>query len=594
MKRKERKRALLAGLLAGVLLCLAGCGSHVDWTGITPPDNILPSHDVREESKKDMECVLYFDNTQSMSGFVRAENSDFIRATDSVCELMSTWKGGRSFWYIDRDGTTYLNWQLFPTGGLKFKEAYKHPNPQDKNCFYTYYKGAFAKGMGPLQLLFPEQAPAGGPIVDFSKLNIFITDMAEQNKENMDLAKNLQEIVKGYDNHSVTLFAVRSNFTGQASVANSGSVGADSGSNMVSSSFHQTKLPFYIIIIGPTEDALKFSHDLREYFLEPKKMDYHYAAFLSNGGLQEVKPEQITVARTVGAAGIELEALLKGELTVNNSNETVQLTQKYRSDLYAAAADRREQTALYFDLAQQRKDLTQALTTIYIPLPARLDPQGNGQGVIQTIYKDLTASGAGIACGITDAQNKTREQISLLHSSAARTVPAAATSSSGGTSVPPAQAQFLWVVTESEKLKQYIGVSTEVLQSGTVVRRITGDSAAPLAKQTAYEVKSENGVLQVQLRLRSIEALRQLSNKGYISVHLPITAVMNISQDVPLWVKEWTYYAAESTDPNDKFLKTEGLDSFFHVMHNSFGDAQSLPEHRKVILELAIDIRIGA
>jgi len=540
-----------------------------------------------------MECVLYFDNTQSMSGFVRAENSDFIRTTDSVYELMSTWTGGRSFWYIDRVGAN-LGWKQFSTGEAKFKEAYKHPNPGDKNCFYTYNKGSFVKGMGPLQLLFPEQDPANKSIVDFSKLNIFITDMAEQNKENMDLAKNLQEIVRGYKNHSVVLFAARSNFTGQASVADSGSVGEDSGSNMVSSSFRQARLPFYIIIIGPTEDTLKFSHDLRKYFLEPKNIEHHYAAFLSNGGLQEVKLEQIDVARTVGIAGLELEALLKGELTVTNSNETFQLAQKYKSDIYPpATVDSREQNALYFDLTQQKKDLTQALATLYISLPSLLDPEGNGQSTLPTVYKDLGAGGAGIACGVTDTQGKPQEQVFLLYSSAPRAAPTSATSPTSDTSAPPAQVQNQWAMSERDKQNQYISVNTEVLRHGVTVPRISGDSTAPLAKQAAYEVKSANGALQLQLRLRSIEALRQISNKGYISVRLPVTAVMDIPQNIPLWVKEWTYYANESTNPNDKFLKTEGLDSFFHVMHNSFGDAQSLPEHRKVILDLAIDIRLS-
>ena len=611
-------QALLASLLTGLIVLLAGCGNQLASVSIHVP--VFPDEEKPEESKSDMECVLYFDNTQSMAGFVRAANSDFIRSTDSIYELMTTWTGGRSFWHLDKVAVkdeegqvmldqygqpiTALNWKKLPLQE-KFKEAYKHPNSTDDKCFYTYNRGSFASGMGPLQLLFPETPSQNTAKVDFSKVNIFITDMAEQNKECMDLAKNLQEVVKGYENHSVTLFALKSNFTGRASVADSGTVDPKGGPNMVSEYFTNEELPFYIIVIGPTQDALKFSYNLRTSFFDAKKIPYHYTAFLSNGGLQMVSADEIKVARMVGLAGDELTALSKGRLTANNSNETIQLTKRDRSFLYPNdTTSKRDQTALYFTLDQQKKDLHQAVLNIYFPLPSLLDPNGSGVETISATYQDFSAAGADIACGLTNAQDKPREQVVLKYSDIVKgpppedsTTSRPATTSGNSTvavtTVIAAQ-RYDWSVATPDQCRLYIETVVSVLPQGTKVPRMVAGSDVSFAKQTAYVVTSANGAVHLQLKLRNTETLRSFANNGYISVRLPVTAVMRMPQETPEWVSEWTYYASESTNPNEKFLKTEGLDSFFYVMNGTFGDAQNRPEWRKIVLDLAVDIKIGA
>ena len=620
MKRVRRLQIWLAILLVGALMFTAGCGLQ---TNGASPSGPPPFETAQKKSGVGMECVLYFDNTQSMSGFVRAQNSDFIRVTDAVYELMNSWAGGSSYCYIDkvREGQYCLDWtELHESDGVKFKEAYKHPNPSDAKCFFTYGKGYLPKGKGPLQLLFPnenfvektedaetkDKTVTVNSIVDFNKVNIFITDMAEQNKSNTVLAQNLLEVMRTYDDHSVTMYAIKSNFTGRASVTNSGTVDeSEGGSSLISGSFNNARLPFYIIIIGPTQDALKFSYDLRRYYLDMNsQIEYNYEAFLANGGLREADPKEIRVARTVGLAGSEYDALYKGDLNANNSNETVQLQTKSQVELYPEYKEQRSQTAYYFAVDQQKKNFSQAVVNLYIPLPGVLDEAGSGskKDVKPVVYQDISAEAA-YTCGFTDADEHENEQIAFKYS---RTQQPSALSANAGTTTAAQQttqvteksAENEWVQLSRDGIGQLIDVSSRVLHKGERVPRLKEASAGQENKVNipgyAYEVESPSGALQMQLKLRSIEALRQRTGNGYISIRLPVTAVVQMQQELPDWVQKWTYYSAESTEPNDKFLKTEGLDSFFYVMYGTFGEAKNLPEWRKVILDLAIDIKLDA
>lgn len=215
---------------------------------------------------------LYFDNTQSMYGYINAASNFAV-----VCgDLIETVKGYANYSMnaLVRKDNGFLGWGNVDISNFRSKD------------FYTFNKGSFnnaAGEYGPLGLLFKN---ANSP-VNFDELNVFITDLAEQQLNNKKLAQRINEVLTENDNRSAALYYINSNFSGLASVPVPSSV--VSGQVRMTDENYTGTRPFYCLIVGPTSEVVNICNVLNDSLkgsgLQSGR-DFDYLTVLSKRGLQ--------------------------------------------------------------------------------------------------------------------------------------------------------------------------------------------------------------------------------------------------------------------------------------------------------------------
>ena len=215
---------------------------------------------------------LYFDNTQSMYGYINAASNFAVACGD----LIETVKGYANYSMnaLVRKDNGFLGWGNVDISNFRSKE------------FYTFNKGSFnnaAGEYGPLGLLFKN---ANSP-VNFDELNVFITDLAEQQLNNKELAQRINEVLTENDNRSAALYYINSNFSGLASVPVPSSV--VSGQVRMTDENYTGTRPFYCLIVGPTSEVVNICNVLNDSLkgsgLQSGR-DFDYLTVLSKRGLQ--------------------------------------------------------------------------------------------------------------------------------------------------------------------------------------------------------------------------------------------------------------------------------------------------------------------
>ena len=215
---------------------------------------------------------LYFDNTQSMYGSINAASNFAVACGD----LIETVKGYANYSMnaLVRKDNGFLGWGNVDISNFRSKD------------FYTFNKGSFnnaAGEYGPLGLLFKN---ANSP-VNFDELNVFITDLAEQQLNNKELAQRINEVLTENDNRSAALYYINSNFSGLASVPVPSSV--VSGQVRMTDENYTGTRPFYCLIVGPTSEVVNICNVLNDSLkgsgLQSGR-DFDYLTVLSKRGLQ--------------------------------------------------------------------------------------------------------------------------------------------------------------------------------------------------------------------------------------------------------------------------------------------------------------------
>lgn len=215
---------------------------------------------------------LYFDNTQSMYGYINAASNFAVACGD----LIETVKGYANYSMnaLVRKDNGFLGWGNVDISNFRSKD------------FYTFNKGSFnnaAGEYGPLGLLFKN---ANSP-VNFDELNVFITDLAEQQLNNKELAQRINEVLTENDNRSAALYYINSNFSGLASVPVPSSVVCGQV-RMTDENYTGTR-PFYCLIVGPTSEVVNICNVLNDSLkgsgLQSGR-DFDYLTVLSKRGLQ--------------------------------------------------------------------------------------------------------------------------------------------------------------------------------------------------------------------------------------------------------------------------------------------------------------------
>ena len=215
---------------------------------------------------------LYFDNTQSMYGYINAASNFAVACGD----LIETVKGYANYSMnaLVRKDNGFLGCGNVDISNFRSKD------------FYTFNKGSFnnaAGEYGPLGLLFKN---ANSP-VNFDELNVFITDLAEQQLNNKELAQRINEVLTENDNRSAALYYINSNFSGLASVPVPSSV--VSGQVRMTDENYTGTRPFYCLIVGPTSEVVNICNVLNDSLkgsgLQSGR-DFDYLTVLSKRGLQ--------------------------------------------------------------------------------------------------------------------------------------------------------------------------------------------------------------------------------------------------------------------------------------------------------------------
>ena len=250
-----------------------GCGPGADSEPVSEEvialENTIKKAELPANSVK---ANLYFDNTQSMYGYINAASNFAVACGD----LIETVKGYANYSMnaLVRKDNGFLGWGNVDISNFRSKD------------FYTFNKGSFnnaAGEYGPLGLLFKN---ANSP-VNFDELNVFITDLAEQQLNNKELAQRINEVLTENDNRSAALYYINSNFSGLASVPVPSSV--VSGQVRMTDENYTGTRPFYCLIVGPTSEVVNICNVLNDSLkgsgLQSGR-DFDYLTVLSKRGLQ--------------------------------------------------------------------------------------------------------------------------------------------------------------------------------------------------------------------------------------------------------------------------------------------------------------------
>lgn len=265
-------------IMAAAIMCLF---MVVNLEGCSRPDAVPVSEEVialentikkAELPANSVKANLYFDNTQSMYGYINAASNFAVACGD----LIETVKGYANYSMnaLVRKDNGFLGWGNVDISNFRSKD------------FYTFNKGSFnnaAGEYGPLGLLFKN---ANSP-VNFDELNVFITDLAEQQLNNKELAQRINEVLTENDNRSAALYYINSNFSGLASVPVPSSV--VSGQVRMTDENYTGTRPFYCLIVGPTSEVVNICNVLNDSLkgsgLQSGR-DFDYLTVLSKRGLQ--------------------------------------------------------------------------------------------------------------------------------------------------------------------------------------------------------------------------------------------------------------------------------------------------------------------
>lgn len=273
-------------IMAAAIMCLLmvvnleRCGSGADPEPVSEDSEPVSEEVIALENtiKKaelpanSVKANLYFDNTQSMYGYINAASNFAVACGD----LIETVKGYANYSMnaLVRKDNGFLGWGNVDISNFRSKD------------FYTFNKGSFnnaAGEYGPLGLLFKN---ANSP-VNFDELNVFITDLAEQQLNNKELAQRINEVLTENDNRSAALYYINSNFSGLASVPVPSSV--VSGQVRMTDENYTGTRPFYCLIVGPTSEVVNICNVLNDSLkgsgLQSGR-DFDYLTVLSKRGLQ--------------------------------------------------------------------------------------------------------------------------------------------------------------------------------------------------------------------------------------------------------------------------------------------------------------------
>ncbi len=286
---KKMLCALLAVALSACLL-FSGCG--LGGSAVPNPPYEIPgwlaekeeNAQLREESaqkeKKEIQVDFFYDNTQSMDGYVRDTGLQYGQPDGTLVRALAALRNinreySAAVYTMQPDGSNILRWAEY-TDSL-------YDNFSQKD-FYTY-TGNLYEGQGPLRSLF-----FGEGIVNPENINVFVTDLCEQGVNNAELAHHINDTILSQEGYAAAIIAMKLDFNGVPSAPDPDTVNSMSDPNQV---VHQER-PYYIILTGPYDYLSSYLSDFQENFKEAVEgEDYFLSVYYPESGVEKVEVQDI-------------------------------------------------------------------------------------------------------------------------------------------------------------------------------------------------------------------------------------------------------------------------------------------------------------
>ncbi len=588
--KKSIVRCLLSVLLVfSVLVSLSGCnlGGKVE---LTLPQTVIDLEKKIEENSVAVgttKANLYFDNTQSMYGYICNNIESSSMFTISCRDLADVIKG-----YND-----YTINALFPNDKniLKWEsiDAYRFNGFTEKD-FYTY-KGIFNEKngeYGPLQTLLDSNTTP----VNFDELNVFITDLAEQELNNKRLAEKINDIVLEKENHSVALYCITSMYSGKASVPISG-VTEDGKADMLTQKYEGER-PFYCLIVGPTIEVVSLCDEFDETLKSSglaEGSDFNSVRILSKRGLKyspmtkgsfevdvfdnlyvdyqneyndyEMFPESLNFANT---------NLNFNTKAINYDEMFKDIKKEYPGQCYW----------LNTDLSSLDKT-TFGKASLNFILPLSNLSDGTAANMNEISYKLADAEGQFKVYGYTETEKTTTDEY--------------------GDEIT----ETVWVWEEIpyyelfEKTDPYMNLpECNPLPKGSQLYRINGydiankelndilrDEEYPVKNIGLYTVENESGVLQFKLSFNNITELEEKYKAISIAFH--VDASRQIDENVPQWILDYNLPDTETANSSLAFQKTAGLEIFYRFLIGKMSSSQERKEFESHMTKTVTDVVVN-
>lgn len=509
---------------------------------------------------------LYFDNTMSMYGYICNNTNKKSNFTIVCQELASIIKGYNEFSInaLMSNSDRLLKWKDIGASGF---EKFKTRN------FYTFSdgknKGSFDRNngeYGPLQSLFENSSD----FVNFDELNLFITDLAEQELNNKLLAQKINDIVLEKEDHSVALYCVKSNFSGYASVPASG-VTDDGTVEMINNNNFEGARPFYCIIVGPTIEVVSMCDSLDETLM--------YSGLKENSDFFSVK--------ILSKRGLQYSPITNAEVDVF-SNLFVDSNNKYHDyDQYQAGVNF-ENTNLNFNVAPVHYDLIfgedvgklNGLYYVYDVNEGSLEKSTFGNAAINLVIPLSNLSDGSVAEYVDYSLTKDMIKVYGYCEKEFETI------DENGDEV--SETQFVWEEVSAQSLFESSSPFMqepvcEFWKKGETIERVKNFASNedlkyeeyPADKLALYTVQNESGALRVRLAFDNIDLLAD--KYELITIVFSISAKKELDTHIPQWIYDFDLADSEVASPSNSNLykKTAGLDDFYKFL---IGDMSSKSE----------------
>lgn len=257
MKRTICLAILLAG---GCLLC--GCGQKREETEPT----VLPEYmQLMEEAPEPIvfsdngdhypAVSFYVDNTGSMERFVYTEEGKYEVDPMYVHFMRSLRDLGRiydSTYYVIQEENQTADGEKKKVRVWKEYEGSVFDNFTTKEFYYSWRKDGYDDINGPLSKLYFEDQS-----MDNDCINVVLTDLAEQNVNNTQLAEEIQKLCENHQCEAY-LFAFKFQYIGNAEVPNPGMVSTTIKGRV------DGPRPYYVIVTGPKNYMGQFIKNMKE------------------------------------------------------------------------------------------------------------------------------------------------------------------------------------------------------------------------------------------------------------------------------------------------------------------------------------------
>lgn len=583
-----KKIVTVVSLVLVVALLFASCNC-----GDNPPPELHESVTELKETIENMskkaegttKANLYYDNTQSMYGFI-CDQVDVKSNFTIVCQDLSNIIKGYNDYSINAlcpNEEKLLKWSEIGIDGFyefRKKDFYSFPN--------TSHSGSFDRAhgeSGPLQSVFnSSESP-----VNFDELNVFVTDLAEQELNNKLLAQKINDIVLEKEDHSVAFYCIESYFDGFASVPASG-VTSNGHVKMIDADYTGERV-FYCVIVGPTIDVVGMCNSLDSTLKSSglvENSDFYSAKVLSKRGLQYA-PITNAEKDVFNNLFVDFEEEDKyndyeqyqSGISFENTNLNFNVTPLHYDDFFGKQDDK--QYGLYYQYDTTLSSLDKstygnAIVNFVLPLSGLAD----GSTAENVKYELPIESVKLYGCFLDEVETTDKEGQDTT------------------AEVPTWEEIDYQHLFESSEPYMFAPVC-EAWENGQTIDRVQNmmsnqdliDEEYPLDKGALYTVKNENGALRVKLAFKDIETL---SDKyTHIILTCDITAKKELDTNIPSWITEKNLSDSANHDSSNTelYTKTAGLLDFYKFLIGNMSSPTERNNFEAKMTKTITDVLVG-